>query len=152
MERRAHLVVEEGLGLLGVPEEQLVSVRLGQQVLPVLPHLVQLVPAGVQRLQPLSQEHVLRVRLALRHHLTHVPHLLVVLLIVAYLVLDALVLGQQLLGLGQRVGHVLRGDDRLRPRQPRLEVVKVAQELLQLAGFAQRLLPVLQGVLKTARR
>jgi len=146
-----YLVVEEGLGLLGVPEEQLVGVRLGQQVLPVLPHLVQLVPAGVERLQPLPQEHVLRVRLALRHHLAHVAHLLVVLLVVADLVLDVLVLGQQLLGLGQRVGHVLRGDGSLRPRQPRLEVVQVAQELLQLAGLAQGLLAVLHGVLETER-
>ncbi|KAF3841778.1 hypothetical protein F7725_023729 [Dissostichus mawsoni] len=138
-----YLVVEEGLGLLGVPEEQLVGVALGQQVLPVLPHLVQLVPAGVERLQPLPQEHVLRVRLALRHHLAHVPHLLVVLLVVADLVLDVLVLSQQLLGLGQRVGHVLGGDGCLRAGQPGLEVVHVAQELLQLAGLAQGLLATL---------
>ena len=87
-----YLVVQEGFGLLGVPQELLVSMGLGEEALPVLPHLVELVPACVQGLQPLPQEHVLGVCLALGNHLAHVPHLLVVLLVVVDLVFDVLVL------------------------------------------------------------
>ena len=139
-----YLVVQEGFSLLGVPQELLVGVGLGKEALPVLPHLVELVPACVQGLQPLPQEHVLGVCLALGDHLAHVPHLLVVLLVVVDLIFDVLMLCEELLGLSQGVRHVLRGNGRLCPGEPGLEVVQVPQELLQLAGLSQGGLTVLQ--------
>lgn len=38
----------EGFGLLGVPQELLVGRGLGEEALPVLPHLVEPAPACVQ--------------------------------------------------------------------------------------------------------
>ena len=55
------LLQEEHLALLGVPEEHLHVERLAEVLLAVLPHLVQLGPAVLQRLQTLPQEHVLGV-------------------------------------------------------------------------------------------
>lgn len=107
-----YLVVQEGFGLLGVPQELLVAWdwerRLG-----LFSHTVEPAPACVQGLQPRSQEHVLGICLALGDHLAHVPHLLVVLLVVVNLVFDVLVLREELLGLGQGVRHVLRGNGSL---------------------------------------
>lgn len=51
----SHLVVEEGLGLLDVSQEQVEDVSLDQNLPPALPHLQQLVPAHIQLLQPLLQ-------------------------------------------------------------------------------------------------
>lgn len=68
----SNLVVEEALSRLGISEEGLEVVGLGQQVLSALPHPAQILPACVQSLQPLCQEHMLSVRLALSHLHTHI--------------------------------------------------------------------------------
>lgn len=144
----SNLAVEKSLRLLRISQECLEVEGLRQEAVAVFPHAPQLVPAGVQSLQPLGQEHVLGVCLTLSHLLAHGTHLLIVLLIVVHLVLDVLVLGQQTLGLGQRCGNVFRGHSRLRAGQPGLEVVQVSEEALQLAGFAQRLLAPLHSVVQ----
>ncbi len=50
-----HLVIEESLGLLDVPQEEMEDVSLHQHLPPALPHLQQFVPAHVQLVQPLLQ-------------------------------------------------------------------------------------------------
>lgn len=70
---------------------------------------------------------------------------LVVVAVVVHLVLDGIMLSQELLRLGERGGRVLRRHSGLCAREPGLEVVEVAQEALQLRGFAQTLLALLHG-------
>lgn len=134
------LVGEQHLGLLGVAQKHLQVERLREELLAVLPHLVQLLPAVAQRLEPLAQEHVLRVvgrGLLAGDALAVVHHARVVVPVVLDLLLDALVLAEQLLGLGERAGDVLGGHVRLRLGEPRLEVVEVAQEAVQVAGLLE---------------
>ena len=56
------------------------------------------------------------------------PHLEIVFCVVVYLLADALVLRQELLRHTEGSRRVLRGHVRHALRQPRLKVVKVAQE------------------------
>lgn len=118
------LLCKDDLGLSCVAVEHLQRQRLAEQLLPVLPHLLQLGPAVLQRLEPLAQEHVLRVvlRRRLRRDLLAVlHHLAVVLGVVVDLFTDALMLSEQLLCLGQRGRRVLRRDVGLGLSQPRLK-------------------------------
>ena len=59
------------LSLLDVPVEHLEGEGLGEEGLPLLPHLVDLGPAVLEGTQALPQEHVLRVveGLGVRRHL-----------------------------------------------------------------------------------
>ena len=118
------LLAEQHLGLLGVAVEHLQVEALAEQLLPVLPHLVDLGPAVLERVEALAEEHVLRVveggRVG-RHLLAVLHHGGVVVGVAVDLLADLLVLAEQLLGLGQRRRRVLVGDRRLRLGQPRLQ-------------------------------
>lgn len=57
---------QQHLSLARVPLQQLQLEALREQLLAVLPHLLQLGPALAQRLEALAQEHVLRVVLGRR--------------------------------------------------------------------------------------
>lgn len=57
---------QQHLSLARVPLQQLQLEALREQLLAVLPHLLQLGPALAQRLEALPQEHVLRVVLGRR--------------------------------------------------------------------------------------
>lgn len=143
-----YLVAEQPLDLAGVAQEELEGVGPGQVVLAPIPHAAQLVPASVEGLQALAQEEVLRVAVALRDAAAHGPQALAIGPVALQLIPHSAVLGQQPLRLSRRRRLILAGHGRLRPRQPGLEVVQVAQEALQLACLAQRLLAAPQRVLQ----
>lgn len=66
-------------------------------MLPVLPHLAELLPALLEAGESVAQEHVLRVGLVLRDTLAHRAHLLVVLRVAVDLLTDGGVLLEKLL-------------------------------------------------------
>lgn len=73
-----------------------------------------------------------------------VHHLCVVLGVVVNLFADGLVLVQQTFSISQAAGDVLRRHVCLRLRQPRLEVVQVSQESMQISCFFQLRVAFLQ--------
>ena len=137
-------MTEQRLDLCRVSQVHLQVQVLREHQLAVVPHLVQLVPAVLQRVQALAQEHVLRIGLVLRQVAAVLHHVVVVVRVVVDLVLDLVVFHQECLGHLQRVRYVLAGHLDLRLAQPVLEVVEVLEETMQIADLVQLLGLLLQ--------
>jgi len=104
---------KQNFSLLGIAVEHLEVETLGEKGLPVLPHLVHLLPAVLQGLQTLPQEHILGIIEGGRISsdlLSILHHGAVIIDIAVNFLSDLLVSGQQLLSLCQGSRRVLVGN------------------------------------------